>query len=119
MIIFVGATTFSITLSIVGISLVVFTISAGIVCAISLGSKVLHKLNINKFNKYRKQYEKDQQTNESIKNLCIRSLQDNVFDENECESQCKIFNKYLNGTKTKNESFFINMNKKSKIDFFK
>ena len=58
----IGATSTSITLSITGFGLIVLPISAGIACTLSLGNKVLHKLNINKYNKYKKQYERDQKT---------------------------------------------------------
>ena len=49
-----AATSTSITLSITGTGLIVLPISAGIACVISLGNKVLHKLIINKYNKYKK-----------------------------------------------------------------
>ena len=47
----IGATSTSITLSIAGIGLIILPISAGIACTLSLGNKVLHKLNINKYKK--------------------------------------------------------------------
>ena len=81
-----AATSTSITLSITGIGLIILPISAGIACILSLGNKVLHKLIINKNNKYRKQYEKDQQTIKSFDKLYIKSLQENVIDKNEYES---------------------------------
>ena len=56
-IIIIAATLTSITLSITGIGLFVLPISAGVACGISLGNKILHKLIINKYNKYKKQYE--------------------------------------------------------------
>ena len=55
-IVIIGATSTSITLSITGIGLIVLPISAGIACGISLGNKILHNLFINKYNKYKKQY---------------------------------------------------------------
>ena len=61
-IIIIGATSTSITLSITGVGLIILPISAGVACALSLGNKILHKLIINKYNKYKKQYERDQQT---------------------------------------------------------
>ena len=61
-----GATSISIILSITGIGLIILPISAGIACTISLGNKILHKLIINKYNKYKKQYERDQQTIKSF-----------------------------------------------------
>ena len=52
----------SITLSITGIRLIVLPISAGNGCTLSLGNKVLDKLMTNKYNQYKKLYEKNQQT---------------------------------------------------------
>ena len=51
---FIGATSTSITLSATGIGLIVLPISAGIACILSLGNKVLHKIFINKYKKYKK-----------------------------------------------------------------
>ena len=78
-------------------------ISAGVACALSLGNKILHKLNINKYNKYKKQYEKDQNTIQSFDKLYRKSLQDNVIDKTEYESLCNIFTKYVD--QNKKESF--------------
>ena len=92
-----------ITLSTTDIGLINLPISAGIACSLSLGNKVLHKLIINKYNKYKKQYEKDQQTIKSFEKLDRKSLQDNKIDETENESLCDIFTKYVD--ENKNESF--------------
>ena len=64
-IVIIEATSTSITLSVTGIGLVVLPISAGIACGLSLGNKILHKLIINKYIKYKKQYE-DQNTIKSF-----------------------------------------------------
>ena len=53
-IVIIAATSTSITLSVTGIGLIVLPISDGIACGISLGIKILHKLIINKYNKYKK-----------------------------------------------------------------
>ena len=53
-IVIIGATSTSITLSITGIGLIILPMTAGIACCLSLGNKVLHKLIINKYNKYNK-----------------------------------------------------------------
>ena len=103
-IVIIGATSTSITLSITGICLIILPISAGIVCTLSLGNKVLHKLIINKYNKYKKQYERDQQTIKSFDKLYRKSLQDNVIDKTEYESLCNTFTKLID--ENKNESFF-------------
>ena len=102
-IVIIGATSTSITLSITGIGLIVLPISAGIACGLSLGYKVLHKLIRNKNNKYKKQYERDQNTIKSFDKLYRKSLQDNVIDKHEYESLCNIFTKYVD--ENKNESF--------------
>ena len=65
-IVIIAATSTSITLSITGIGLIVLPISAGIACGLSLGNKVLHKIIISKYNKYKKQYERDQNTIKSF-----------------------------------------------------
>ena len=49
-VVIIGASSTSITLSITGIGLTVFTISAGKTCVQSLGNKVLHKVIMNKSN---------------------------------------------------------------------
>ena len=102
-IVIIAATTTSITLSVTGIGLIVLPISAGVACALSLGNKILHKIIINKYNKYKKQYERDQNTIKSFDKLYRKSLQDNVIDKNEYESLCNIFTKYVD--ENKNESF--------------
>ena len=99
----IGATSTSITLSVTGIGLMVLPISASIACTLSLGNKIFNKLIINKYNKYKKQYERDQNTIKSFDKLYSKSLQDNVFDKTEHESLCNIFTKYVD--ENKNESF--------------
>ena len=61
-IIIIATMSTSITLSVTGFGLIVLPISAGIGCTLSLGNKALHNIFINKYNKCKKQYEKDQQT---------------------------------------------------------
>ena len=102
-IIIIGATSTSITLSVTGVGLIILPISAGIACALSLGNKVLHKLITNKYNKYKKQYDRDQQTNKSFDKLYRKSSQDNIIDKNKYEGLCNIFTKYVD--ENKNESF--------------
>ena len=102
-IIIIGVTSTSVTLSITGIGLIVLPISVGIACTSSLTKKVLHKLNVNKDNKYKKQYERDQQTIRSFDKLYRKPLPDDLIDKNDYESLCKIFTKHVD--ETKNESF--------------
>ena len=102
-VVIIGATSTSITLSVIGIGLIVLPISVGIACGISLGNKILHKLIINKYNKYKKEYERDHNTIKSFDKLNRKSLQDNIIDKSEYESLCNIFTRYVD--EIKNESF--------------
>ena len=102
-IVIIAATSTSIILSVTGIGLIVLPISAGIACTLSLGNKILHKLIINKYNKYKKLYERDQNTIKSFDKLYRKSLQDNVIDKTEYDSLCNVFTKYVD--ENKNESF--------------
>ena len=52
-IVITGAASTSITLSVTGVGLIILPISAGIACALSLGNKVLHKMIMNKYNKFK------------------------------------------------------------------
>ena len=101
-IVIIAATSTSITLSITGFGLIILPISAGIACTLSLGNNLLHKIIINKYNKYKKLYERDQQTIKSFDNLYRKSLQDNVIDKIEYDSLCNFFTKYVD--ENKNES---------------
>ena len=96
--------------------MIILPISAGIACTLSSGNKVLHKLIINKYNKYKRQYERDQNTIKSFDKLYRKSLQDNIIDKTEDEDQFKIFTKYVD--ENKNGSFIINMNIKIKLNVF-
>ena len=58
---------------------------------------------MQKYNKYKKLYEKDQQTIKSFDKLYRKSLQDLLIDKSEYERLCNIFSKYAD--ETKNESF--------------
>ena len=66
-IVIIGATSTSITLSVTGIGLIVSPISAGFACGLSLGNKILHKLIIDKYNKYLKNNMKE--TNKQLNPL--------------------------------------------------
>ena len=91
--------------------MIVLPISAGIACTLSLGIKVLHKLIINKYNKYKKQYERDQQTIRSFHKFHRKTLQDNVIDKNEYDSLCNIFTRYVD--ENQNEFFYKHEYKKN------
>ena len=102
-IVIIGATSSCITQPVTGFRLIILPQSAGNACTLSLGNKVLHKLIINKYNKYEKQYERDQQTFKSFDKLYRKYLQDKINDKIEYESLCNIFTK--NVDEKKNESF--------------
>ena len=98
-IVIIATTSTSITLSVTGIGLIVLPMSAGIACTLSIGNKVLHKIIIQRYNNYKKQYERDQQTTKSFDKLYRKSLQDKVIDKIEYESLCNIFIKYVDQNK--------------------
>ena len=77
-------------------------ISTTSACALSIGNKVLYEIFINKYDKNKKQKEKNQQTIISFDKLYIKFSQDIVIDETEYESLCNAFTKYVD--ETKNES---------------
>ena len=58
---------------------------------------------MQKYNKYKTQYQKHQQTIKSSDKIYTKSSQDNFVDENEYKSLCNIFTKYLD--ETKDDSF--------------
>ena len=78
-------------------------ISAASARALSVGNKVLYEVIINKYNKYKRQNEKDQQTIKYFNKLYRKYLQDNVIDKVKYGSLCNIFTKYI-GDENKNES---------------
>ena len=80
-IVIIGATSTSITLSINGIGLIVLPISTGIACTLSLSNKVLHRIIINRYNKYKKQFDEDEQTIKTSDKLNRKFLQDNIIDK--------------------------------------
>ena len=84
-------------------------------CTLSLGNKVLHKTIINKYNKYKKHFERDQNTIKSFDKLYRKSLQNNIIDKTEHESLCNIFTKYIDGKKM---NLFYKYEYKNKIKLF-
>ena len=67
----IGATTTYVTLSVTGVRLIMVPISAGIAGSLSLGNKVLHKIIINKFKRYKSNMKK---TNQQL-NLLINYIE--------------------------------------------
>ena len=83
-------TSSSITLSLTRIGLIVIPMSTATACGLSVGNKVRYEIIINKYNKYKKQYESDQVTIKSFDKLYRKCLQYYKFDENEYKSLCNI-----------------------------
>ena len=81
--VFIATTYSSITLSLTEISLIVIPISIDIACGLTVSIKVVYEIIIYSFNKYKKQYEKDQQTIKSFDQLYREALKDNVIDKSE------------------------------------
>ena len=102
-VIIIATTSTSITLSITGVGLNILLISARIACPLSLGNKVLHRIITNKYNKYEKQNEEDQNTIKTFDKLYRKSWQDNIIDKTEYESPC---------------NFSINILMKTKLNLF-
>ena len=90
-------------MSLTGISLVARPISTSTACGFSIGVKVIYEVIINKYNRHKKQYQRDLQTMKFFDKLNRKSLQDNVIDKSEDENVCNIFTKYID--ESKNESF--------------
>ena len=97
----IATTSSSVTLSLTGIGLIVIPISTALACALSIGNKVLYEVIINKYNKYKKLYERDQNTIKSFDKLYRKSLQDNVIDKTEYENLCNNFTRYYDENKHK------------------
>ena len=99
----IATTSSSFTLSLTGNGLIVIPISTASACALSIGNKVLYEVIRNKYNKYKKQNERDQQTIKYFDKFYRKSLQDNVVGKNEYEILCNNFTKQVD--ENKNESF--------------
>ena len=70
---------------------------------VSITNKVLYEIVMQKYNKHKKQYERDHNTIKSFDKSYRKSLQENVFDKTEYESLCNIFSNYVD--QNENESF--------------
>ena len=99
----IATTSSSITLSVTGIGLIPIPISTATACGLSVRNKVINEIIMQKYNKYKKLCENDQQTFKSFDKLYRKSIQDNVIDKSEYERLCNIFTKYLE--ETNNKSF--------------
>ena len=102
-IIIIATTSTSITLSVTGIRLIAIPISTATACGLSITNKVLYEIVMQKYNNYKKQYERDQNTIKPFDELYRKSLQDNLIDKSDYESPCNIFTRFVD--ENKNESF--------------
>ena len=99
----IATTSSSIILSLTGIGMIAILISTATACGVSIGNKILYEIIINKYNKHKKQYERDQLTIKSFDKLYRKSILDNIINKNEYESLCNIFTKFVD--EHKNASF--------------
>ena len=90
-------------------------ISTATACRLSIGNKVLNEIIINKYNKHKKQYERDQQTIKYFDKLYRKTLRDKVLDKNEFESLCITFTKHVNET---NMNLFYKHEQENKTKLF-
>ena len=91
------------TWSLTGTGLIVLPISTATLCGLTIVNEVLNGIIINKCNKYKKNYEKDQQIIKTSDKIYRKSLQDKLTDKSEYKGLCNIFTKNVDGNK--NESF--------------
>ena len=99
----ITTTSICITLRLTGIGLILIPKSTGIGCGLTVSNKVIDETVLQKCDKYKKQYQEDQQTIKSFDKLYRKMLQDNVFDKNEYENLFIVFTKFLD--ELKSESF--------------
>ena len=85
------ATTASLILSVTGVGLILLPISPGIAFVLSLVNKVLREIILKKYIKYKKHYQKNQETFKSFDKLYSKRLQDVLIDRKEYESACSFF----------------------------
>ena len=81
--VFIATTSSCITLSLTGNGLVPLPLSTAKACGLSIGKNVIYEIIINRYNIYKKQYEKDQQTIKSFDKLYRKFLKDNIIDKDE------------------------------------
>ena len=78
--VFIATTSSCVTLSINGNGLKGIPKTSGTACGLSICKKVIYEITMNKYNKHKKQFEKDQQTIKSFDKLYKKtSLEDNII----------------------------------------
>ena len=78
--------------------------SVGIVCAPTLGNKALLKIILKKHYKYKRQFEKDQQSIKSFGEQYKKNLQDILIDRSEYDALSNVSNNSV--VKNKNDFFW-------------
>ena len=92
----------SVTLLVTGVGLMVEPISTKIACALSLGNKILQKIKIIKYSKYKEEYEKDRQTKKILKSYKEKVCRI-TFCKKDYEPLCNVSNIYVD--EAEKESF--------------
>ena len=87
----------------------VIPISSGIACGLAISNDMIYEIIRQIYNKYKKQYEKNQQNIKSFVKLYRKSLQDHVIHKNGNKTFCKGFTECLD--ETRSESFLRNEHK--------
>ena len=82
-IVFFVAPPSSITLNLTGIGLIAIPIISSTAWGLMTSNKVIYEIFMQKNNKYKKQYEKDQQTLKSSDKVYRKKLKDSVYDKKE------------------------------------
>ena len=67
--------------------------TTGNACSLSLSSEILHEIILDKYNKYKKQYQKDEKTIKPFDKLYRTSLKDNLTDKKVYEPIYDFFKK--------------------------
>ena len=96
-VVIIGATTTSVTLSHTGVGLLLLPISAGLVCALSLGNKVIHRIKLIII--ITQAIRKNQQTIKFFIKLYRKGFKDNLINKNDYESFCIFFNEHVDQNK--------------------
>ena len=91
----IATTSSSITLSLTGIGLIVIPIPTVIACGSMISKKIVYEITKNKYKKFKKQFEKDQNIIKSFDKLYRKSSQENIIDKIEYEILCNNFTKYI------------------------
>ena len=81
--VFFATTSSPITLSLTRDGLIAIPITTATACGLSIGNQVIIEIIMKKNNKYKKQYEKDQQTIKPFDKIYRKYLQDNIIDKSE------------------------------------